>query len=310
MGNSEQGCVCMRTQERVRSYDTWRSPLLGSLEGLYHSGFTWAQGLCKILMLWDSKFDNLFKNPNRWQFFLSRDCEKNALEYLVTPTHRNLFKELEVDFSDPRNPIGAILGQFCQVYTDQCHDAVREIIEENDPKRTSEMLETIASDVFMVIEILVVAIFSFYTKIEIVLKTKENELKGVILSQVIHGELYRLVYDLSLVLHKSKSDTIVKACQNTMNIEIDKKVLTVLRQISICESPYDKLQYLYILKSYIDHKNLPSQSTETYIWKHIHESNVQDIFVHLHLIDIFSFDSIPSTLEMFSISLSKFCNNS
>ena len=87
MGNSEHGCVCMKSQERVRARNIWKHSYLSSLELLYQKGNKWAESLCAIILIWDSNLDNAFKNSNRWQFFLSRECEKSALEYHAYPAH-------------------------------------------------------------------------------------------------------------------------------------------------------------------------------------------------------------------------------
>ena len=290
----------------MRSYDNWRTPYLASLEKLYRDHYKWAEGLCAILLIWDAKFDNIFKNDNRWQFFLNTECEKSALDYQVSPVHRNIFKELEIDFTDIRNPIGSVLVQFCQRYAEVYYDHARDVISQHDLEQASQLLHKIAREILGMVDIFLNAAINFYECIHKILRKREADLKGTILSQIICGELYRIVYDLAFMINEGHTETIQSVCAGIENTDLDSKLLSVIRQISISENPYEKLQYLYIAKE-LAWKKKQNDDIDRYVWKHIAESKVRDIFAHLYLIDIFSVEPIQSTVDFFLFSLTRVC---
>ena len=308
MGNSEHGCVCMKSQERVRARNIWKHSYLSSLELLYQKGNKWAESLCAIILIWDSNLDNAFKNSNRWQFFLSRECEKSALEYHAYPAHRNLFKELELDFKDTRNPIGAVIVQFSQCYTDEYLDGVRETLLQNNLENALSYLEKFYTEIFGVIDILIEASLNFYICINKILNKRLTELKGMILSQIISGELYRLIYDLSLAINNDKILKVSSISKYLSDSEIDKKLLGMIRQISTSESPYEKLHHLFYIKNYIEKKKLSNLDVDKYLWVHIYESKVRDIFIHLYIIDYFAVNTMESSFEVFDKSLRRSCD--
>lgn len=303
MGNSEQGCNCIRPRDRNNTPTNWKNHISEDFEVLLSKGNKWAESICALLILWDGKLDKLFKNSARWQFFLSKECDKSALEYHVSPIHKNLFKELENDFKDTRNPLGAILVQFLQSYAIEVHDEVWEVVSDGTGEEAKIKLEKVVEDVKSVIEILVRGCLSFYTCIYKVLKNKGYELRGIILSQIISGDLYRLVYDLSYKINK---DLCTKVGKMVFDVdEADSKVIQILRQVAISESPFEKLHYLFVLKTYLLSKHIPEEKLNLFVWEHISESKVKDIFVHLYIVDSFTLEPIESSFEYFLNSLNQ-----
>ena len=304
MGNSEQGCVCIGTRQRIRR-NNWKPNFLDSLERLYRKGNKWAESLCGIILGWDTKFDEIFKNPSRWGMFLHKDCDKTALEYQVAPEKKNLFKELEIDFSDIRNPIGALLIQFSQKYTNDYHDLVRDIILKKDLAAASSTLENISLEISLLIQICTNTICEFYIVLNKILQHKTIEIKGILTSQILSGELYRLTFDLSSFLCKDYIVMIKTANDKIPEITIDDKFLSIIRKVSISESPFEKMQYLLLWKAYVDNKNLSGIELDKYVWKHVYESKVKDLFAHLKLVDLFNIDFKENTFDVFLNSLKR-----
>lgn len=297
MGNSEQGCTCMRPRERNSAASNWKNIVSEDFEILFSKGHKWAENICGLLILWDGKMDKLFKNNARWQVFLNKECEKSALEYQVNPTHKNLFKELELDFKDNRNPLAAILAQFLQSYTVEIHDEVWDVILEGTEENAEKMLNKIVEDIKTVIEILVRACLSFYSNIYKLLKGKGCELRGIFQTQIISGDLYRLIYDLSLKLNKNFCTKVNELVSK--DLTTDPKVVQIFRQIAVSESPFEKLYHLFDLKALLIKEDWPHEKLNDFVWTHIIESKVKDIFVHLYIIDLFTLEPIDSCFEYF-----------
>lgn len=304
MGNSEQGCTCMRPRERTRNIINWRNSYLESLKELTFKGFKWAESLYGIILLWDQKLDSNYQNSFRWQFFLNRSCSQSALEYHTNPRHKNIFKELDKDFKDSCNPIGAVIIQFSQSYMSEYHDLIKDIILEKDFNKATTTLNKISNEISSVLDILSDTIFLFYKCLEKLLKNKTSEIRGLLITQIFSGEIYRMIYDLTHFLYKDLSETVAGIEIMTQNEQTDLKVLFKLRQISIVESPYEKTHYLFGLKNMIQSKNIEENEIHLYIWKHIQESKVKDIFTHLKMIDIFAVEPMDSCFNLFHSSLS------
>ncbi|OMJ79419.1 hypothetical protein SteCoe_20574 [Stentor coeruleus] len=304
MGNSDQGCTCMRPRERNRNIVNWKNSYLESLKELAFKGFKWAESLYGIILVWDRKHDSYFQNSPRWQFFLTRTCSQSALEYHTNPRHKNIFKELDEDFKDSRNPIGAVIIQFSQSYMSEYHDLIKDIILEKDVNKATSTLNKISNEISSVLDILSDTTFLFYDFLGKLLKNKTSEMRGLLITQIFSGEIYRMIYDLTNFLHKDLADTIARIEIIRQNEQIDEKVIVKLRQISIVESPYEKTHYLFGLKNLIQSKNLSETEIHPYIWTHIQESNVKDIFTHLKMIDIFAVEPMDSCFNLFHSSLS------
>ena len=88
-------------------------------------------------------------------------------------------------------------------------------------------------------------------------------------------------------------------------ITIDDKFLSIIRKVSISESPFEKMQYLLLWKAYVDNKNLSGIELDKYVWKHVYESKVKDLFAHLKLVDLFNIDFKENTFDVFLNSLKR-----
>jgi len=200
------------------------------------------------------------------------------------------------------------LVQFLQSYAIEVHDEVWEVVLEGTVEEAKMKLEKVVEDVMTVIEILVRGCLSFYTCIYKVLKNKGYDLRGMILSQIISGDLYRLIYDLCYKINKdlcTKVSTMAFDEQDT-----DNKAIEIFRQIAISESPFEKLHYLYVLKTYLLNKEIPEENLNFFVWKQVTESKVKDIFVHLYIVDSFTLEPIESCFEYFLNSLNRIDRNS
>lgn len=296
MGNSEQGCTCMRPRERSAVADSWRNQLSEEFEMLYRKGHKWAEQICSILILWDGRLDKYFRRQNRFEVYL-KEGDSVLSNYLFRSDKKNLFKELEIDFKDSRNPIGAVLIQFSCSYTYEIIDEACEVDEE----MARETVYKIADDVLTVVEILCKACFNFYGNANKVLKGKTVELRALLISCLVAGDLYRVLYDLASKCCKEANDELAdyKSRLQISEIPLDNSIISTLRQISICESPSEKLYHLFNLKS----NPIWKQEQTSSIWHYIYSSNLKDFFTHLLLIDLFTIEPMESSFDYFLSSL-------
>ena len=286
----------MRPRERTTVADSWRNQLSEEFELLYRKGHKWAEQICSILILWDGRLDKYFRRQNRFEMYL-KEGDSVLSNYLFRTDKKNLFKELEIDFKDSRNPIGAVIIQFVSSYTYEIIDDTYEADEEF----AKEMIYRLADDILAVVEILCKACFNFYGNAARVLKGKSADLRSLLISCVVAGDLYRVLYDLANKCCQEANSELAE-CKSRFQLPdqpLDNSILSSLHQISICESPPEKLHHLLTLKS----NPVLKEDQTLSMWHYIYSSNLKDFFTHLLLIDLFTIELMESSFDYFHSSL-------
>jgi hypothetical protein len=289
----------MRPRERSAVAESWKNQFSEEFESLYRKGQKWAEQVCSILILWDSRLDKTFRSPSRWQPYLSKEADQVSFDYPSKSEKRNLFKDLENDLKDSRNPIGVVIVQFIHSYTFELHDEVTDACQSSDSSEAKNLSLRVSDDIKQVTEIVLKACLNFYSCLGKVFKGKMTELRGMILTLIVSGDLYRIIYDLAIKSSKSANDEffLLKSRIQEENFEIDQKVVETFRDLAVSESPAEKFEKLMSLKQFFTGKD------EGLAWYHLIESKVKDLFAHLWIIDLYCVEPMESCFEFFLMSL-------
>jgi hypothetical protein len=143
---------------------------------------------------WRCAFDQQFVSNERWQEFMTvniADPRVRLYAHAMRPDEsaEYLFDKLESDFLDARNPFNMCITELRKNLVVDYHDQSR-------LSNCEDILSKIVEVCNRVTPSIATACTDFYKPIQELLSARFDDLKNFVLTHLVSGELYRLVYGM------------------------------------------------------------------------------------------------------------------
>jgi hypothetical protein len=153
-----------------------------------------------------------FQPSTRWNAFAGLSGDSDLLRYQAwkresTGGPKSLFEILSDDIGDPRNPIGALIASFRTIYSTQNHDKVQSLVDEKRKEESAFMLAQCISVIQRFVHVMKATMRAFYSTLETMLEGRERDLEALLLTQLVHGDLFLLLERLSNSVYLDPSDS-------------------------------------------------------------------------------------------------------